>query len=219
MHRLQQHILNRLIAHEDQRYADLKPDEVEGNLFMYHLRQLTSRGLVVKRSDGLYELTAEGKRLVGGMSLETFTPRAQPKIVTLVVCRNETGQYLFYHRRRQPLLGMAGFPYGKIHLGESIADAAVRELFEKTGLAAELEHKGDGYITIYQNGEPVSQIMFHLFYGENPVGELLPDATSGKAFWGTLSDVDNTFMPSVIDLLQLLKDNPMSHFFTELIYK
>ena len=218
MHRLQQHILSRLIAHEDQRYADLKPDEVEGNLFMYHLRQLTSRGLVVKRADGLYELTAEGKRLVGGMSLETLTPRAQPKIVTLVVCRNEEGQYLFYRRRRQPLLGMAGFPYGKIHLGESIADAAVRELFEKTGLAAELEHKGDGYITIYQDSEPVSQIMFHLFYGENPVGELLPDATSGKAFWGTLSDVDKSFMPSVIDLLQLLKDNPTERFFAELVY-
>ncbi len=219
MHRLQQHILNRLIAHEDQRYADLKPDEVEGNLFMYHLRQLTSRGLVVKRADGLYELTAEGKRLVGGMSLETFTPRAQPKIVTLVVCRNEAGQYLFYRRRRQPLLGMAGFPYGKIHLGETIAGAAVRELFEKTGFAAELEHKGDGYITIYQDAEPVSQIMFHLFYGENPVGELLPDSTSGKAFWGTLSDVDATFLPSVVDLLQLLKDNSTEHFFAELVYE
>ena len=219
MHRLQQHILERLIRHENQRYADLKPDEVEGNLFMYHLRQLTNRGLVVKRADGLYELTAEGMRQVDGLSLATLTPRAQPKIVTLVVCRNEMGQYLFYRRRRQPLLGMAGFPYGKIHLGESIADAAIRELFEKTGLATSLEHKGDGYITIYQDDEPVSQIMFHLFYGENPVGELLPDATSGKAFWGTLSDVDKTFMPSVIDLLQLLKDNSTSHFFTELIYK
>lgn len=219
MHRLQQHILDRLIRHENQRYADLKPDEVEGNLFMYHLKQLTSNGQVVKRADGLYELTAEGKRLIGGMSLETFTPRAQPKIVTLVVCRNEAGQYLFYRRRRQPLLGMAGFPYGKIHLGESIADAAVRELFEKTGLAADLEHKGDGYITIYQDDEPVSQIMFHLFYGENPVGELLPDSTSGKAYWGTLSDVDKTFMPSVIDLLQLLKDNLSDRFFAELVYK
>ena len=219
MHRLQQHILERLIRHDNQRYADLKPGEVEGNLFMYHLRQLTSRGLVVKRADGLYELTAEGKRQVGGMSLETFTPRAQPKIVTLVVCRNEAGQYLFYRRRRQPLLGMAGFPYGKIHLGETIADAALRELFEKTGLAAELEHKGDGYITIYQDDEPVSQIMFHLFYGENPVGELLFDSASGKAFWGTLSDVDITFMPSVIDLLQLLEDNQAGRFFIERIYK
>lgn len=219
MHRLQQHILNRLISHEVQRYADLKPDEVEGNMFMYHLRQLISAGQVEKRADGLYELTAQGKRHVDGLSLVTYTTRVQPKIVTLVVCRNEVGEYLFYRRRRQPMLGMAGFPYGKIHLGETVAGAAVRELFEKTGLAAVLEHKGDGYITIYQDGEPVSHIMFHLFYGENPVGELLPDSTSGKAFWGTLSDVDDTFLPSVIDLLQLLKDTPSERFFAELVYE
>ena len=219
MHRLQQHILERLIRHENQRYADLKPSQVEGNLFMYHLRQLTSTGQVVKRNDGLYELTSSGKLLVSGISMETFTPRAQPKIVSLVVCRNKIGQYLFYRRRRQPLLGMAGFPYGKIHLGENINDAAVRELFEKTGLTSRLEHKGDGYITIYQAGEPVSQIMFHLFYGENPVGELLADSTGGKPFWVTLSDIDKTFMPSVVDLLQLLKANPSKRFFAELIYE
>jgi hypothetical protein len=52
MHRLQQHILSQLIHYPERRYADLKPDEVEGNLFMYHLRQLMAAGWVIKREDG-----------------------------------------------------------------------------------------------------------------------------------------------------------------------
>lgn len=220
MHRLQQHILGRLIRHETQRYADLKPAEVEGNLFMYHLRQLTKAGWVAKRPDGLYELTTEGQRYADTLSLTTFSPRVQPRIVTLVVCRNDAGQYLFYRRRRQPLLGMAGFPYGKIHLGETITAAAERELKEKTGLSAELTHRGDGYVTIYQHDEPVSQIMFHLFYGEHPSGRLLPDTTAGKPFWANLGEADDTFMPSVADLLKLLDETPPNErFFTELTYR
>src|SRR5437899_3164953 len=118
MHRLQQHILYQLMRHHDRRYANLKPEDVEGNLFMYHLRQLISKDWVAKREDGHYELTAAGHRHVDGLSFNTLTPRAQPRIVTLLVCRNKAGEYLFLRRKRQPLLGMVGFPYGKIHLGE-----------------------------------------------------------------------------------------------------
>lgn len=219
MHRLQQHILGRLIRHETQRYADLKPHEVEGNLFMYHLRQLMKAGWVGKREDGLYELTADGQHYADTLSLKTFSPRVQPRLVTLMVCRDADGRYLFFRRRRQPLLGMAGFPYGKIHLGESIGDAAARELREKTGLAAELTHRGDGYVTIYHDEQLISQILFHLFYGENPTGKLLPDTTAGKPFWASESEINDGFMPSVRDLLTLLGETPPGErFFTELTY-
>lgn len=218
MHRLQQHILERLIRHENQRYADLKPADVEGNLFMYHLRAVIAKEWVHKRPDGLYELTLEGQRYADRISLTTLTPRSQARIVTLIVCRNASGEYLFYRRRRQPLLGLAGFPYGKVHLGESIAEAAARELHEKTGLAASLVHRGDGYVTMFQGEEPVSQIMFHLFYGENPSGTLLPDSTDGKAFWAPAPIGEAGYLPSVNDLLVLIEQNPHIRFFSELTY-
>ncbi len=69
MHRLQQHILHQLILNERQRYADLKPAEVEGNLFMYHLRCLMKNGHVEKCPDGRYRLAAEGKTYVDRLSL------------------------------------------------------------------------------------------------------------------------------------------------------
>ncbi len=217
MHHLQQHILHQLIRHSQRRYADLKPAEIEGNLFMYHLRQLIRLRYVAKRADGLYELTPTGHRYADGLSLETFAPRAQPKIVTLLACRNEAGEWLLLRRSRQPLLGMVGFPYGKIHLGESIAEASARELAEKAGLTAELVHRGDGYITIRQAGEPISQIMFHLFYGENPQGQLVPESRFGTAFWARPEEAGESVMPSVPELIRLLQTDP-NRFFVELTY-
>jgi ADP-ribose pyrophosphatase YjhB (NUDIX family) len=219
MHRLQSHILSQLILNPERRYADLKPAEVEGNLFMYHLKTLIKQDLVVKGSDGLYRLTLEGKRYADGLSLKTFKPRAQPRIVTLLVIRQGDGQYLFLRRKRQPLLGKVGFPYGKVHLDESIADAAARELHEKTGLTADLSHRGDGYITIYEQAEPVSQIMFHLFYGEEPMGELTAETSVGSAFWAGLESIDETYMPSVRGLLAELAQSGDERFFVELSYR
>ncbi len=217
MHRLQQHILSQLIHHPDRRYADLKPADVEGNLFMYHLRAVIRTGYATKRPDGRYSLTPIGQRYADTLSLKTLTPRAQPRIVTLLVLRDEQGRYLLLRRKRAPLLGIVGFPYGKVHLGESIAMAAARELSEKTGLVAQLVHRGDGYISISQDGDPVSHIMFHLFYGQRPTGQLTADTSAGQAFWADPDPSDPTLMPSVPDLLRLL-DESSGRFFAELNY-
>ncbi len=219
MHQLQQHILHQLIRHHDRRYAQLKPEEIEGNLFMYHLRQLTKAGLVDKRPDGHYELTAQGHRYADGLSLKTFTPRAQPRLTTLLVCQNQAGQYLFLRRKRQPLLDRIGFPHGKVHLGEGVVAAAHRELQEKTGLSAQLAHRGDGYLTYTHNGEPVSQIFFHLFVGREPVGNLTEHTSAGEVFWAQLDDLDARVLPSVPTLLRLLEENPSQRFFAELSYE
>jgi len=218
MHHIQLRILRQLIHQPQCRYSELKSPEMEGNIFMYHLRSLIKAGYVVKGGDGRYGLTAPGAQYAEGLSLETMKPRAQPKIVTLLVCRNAAGEYLFMRRKRQPLLGLAGFPYGKLHLGETVGEAAARELREKTGLECRLAHRGDGYVTTNQTGEPTSEIMFHLFYGENPTGELAPKTKYGANFWAPSAAIDSTYMPSVPDLLALLRDTDQ-RFFAELCYE
>jgi hypothetical protein len=146
MHRLQQHILQQLIMNPRLRYAAIKPHEVEGNLFMYHLKQLIKEGLVEKDADGWYQLTTAGKLYSDRLSLKSLTPRLQARIVTLMAVEDGQGHWLFYRRKRQPLFNLVGFPYGKIHLGESVQQAAQRELKEKTGLEAELEHRGVSHV-------------------------------------------------------------------------
>lgn len=218
MHWIQKHVLAQLITSPRLRYAKIKPGSVEGNLFMYHLRALMKEGLVVKSVDGLYELTPAGKLYADRLSLKTLTPRVQPRIVTLITCRNDQDEWLLYRRKRQPLLGQVGFPYGKLHLDESVEAAASRELMEKTGISASLHHRGDGYITIYESGEVVSQILFHLFYGTDPKGKIKQDQRSGEVFWGRIEDQDN-LIASVRDLVELLRAHPEDRFFAQLTYK
>src|SRR5436189_190302 len=135
MHYLQQHILKSIVLNGPRRFAQMKPREVDGNRFVYHLRALMREGYVEPHQKA-YILTAEGKRYAEGMSLESFKERVQPKIVTLIVLKNKKGEYLLWKRRRVPFRNMVSFPYGKIHLGERLEDAAARELLEKTGLNA-----------------------------------------------------------------------------------
>ncbi len=219
MHDLRKTILKKLILNPTQRYADLKPKDVEGNLFTYHLSALMSSDMVAKRPDGLYELTSAGKLYADRLSMETLNVRSQPKIVTLLVLRNAYGEYLLYKRKKQPMINRVGFPYGKLHLGETLAAAAERELKEKTGLEATLSHRGDGYITVNEKGEPISQILFHLFVGTEPQGQLVTKSGAGENFWARLHYLDAAdLMPGVTDIAKTLENNPMSRFFAEFNY-
>jgi ADP-ribose pyrophosphatase YjhB (NUDIX family) len=217
MHRLQQHILQQLILNPQLRYADIKPREVEGNLFMYHLKQLIGEGLVEKCENGKYRLTPKGMAYVDKLSLASLTPRVQPRIVTLIAVEDGSGQWLLYRRKRQPLINTIGFPYGKIHLGETVHKAAERELLEKTGLTAKLEHRGDGYATVFEGTDPVSEILFHLFYGTKPQGELIEKSHIGEPFWSTLDALPtDEVMPNMLEILELTKAYDGKRFFAEL---
>ncbi len=219
MHDIRKQILRKLITHPTQRYADLKPGNVEGNLFSYHLGAVTKEGWVSKRDDGLYELTPAGKLYADRLTLKTLAPRIQPRIVTLLICRNAYGEYLLHRRQKQPLIGKVGFPYGSVHLGESVAEAAEREFKEKTGLDAELSHRGDGYVTINQKGEPISHIMFHLFIAMNPQGKLKEKVPGGQNFWARIHYLEPAeLIPSVADLIRTLEQSPTSRFFAEFSY-
>ena len=59
----------------------------------------------------------------------------QPQLAVLaVVLRGD--HVLLVRRRNEPDAGLWGFPGGKVDLGETILDAAERELTEETGLTA-----------------------------------------------------------------------------------
>lgn len=218
-HVIQKQILARLISSPYLRYSELKPPNLEGNHFMYHLRSLMREGLVVKNEQGQYLLSSSGKLLADSMSLQNYAPRTQPNIVTLITCQNTKGQWLVYKRKRQPLINQIGFVYGKLHVGETISQAANRELKEKTGLECELTHRGDGYITIYEGNDIVSQIMFHLFYGKNPYGEIAITNKPGEANWAWRDELKfEPYMASVDDLATLIEGSK-ERFFVELVYK
>lgn len=222
MHHIQRTILGELMQGENLRYAQIKPKGLESNVFAYHLKSLKDSGYVMRTSWGTYGLTSVGKRYVDSLSLSNLKPRIQPKIIILLACHDRLGRWLLMKRKVQPLLGKVGFPYGKLHRDEKIAEAAARELFEKTGLQAVLHHRGDGYITIRsaEDKEPVSEVLFHLFTGVAPSTDPHAHHPAGELFWATPDQdwSDNKMMPSMPDLIKLLEAPAEARFFTELDY-
>ncbi|MFH0937342.1 MAG: NUDIX domain-containing protein [Candidatus Daviesbacteria bacterium] len=219
MHPLRRQILYKLITNPFLPFSKLKPKEVESNLFIYHLKGLISEGLVQKRTDGKYELTPEGNIFADKLSLENFKPRIQPKIITLIVCQNKKKELLLYKRNRQPVLGLVGFPYGKIHLGEKVAQAAERELREKTGVKANLLHRADVYLTTYREGDILSEVFCHVFEGKNPKGELNKNSEIGECFWEKVTDFsDKKYIPGFKNVYKLVKKPSKNLVFAEFVY-
>ncbi len=64
-----------------------------------------------------------------------------PRVGSALIVRDEANRILLGKRNKDPQRGNWVLPGGKIHAFESIADAAVRELAEETGLTVEVKHQ------------------------------------------------------------------------------
>ena len=205
MHEIQQRVLTTLMNTDYARFRDLKVPDVDSNQFVYHLKRLLTEELIVKKGIN-YSLTSKGKEYVGRLSSLNYQVRIQPKIVTLIVAKDVKGRYLLYQRRLQPFIGKVGFPYGKIHLGETIAKAAQRELVEKCGLKAKLEHIGDAYVVSYEQDELISHMLFHVFLATEVTGKLIESSKYGTFFWEEVTSTNSTrFFPGFAEIFKAVQ--------------
>jgi hypothetical protein len=216
MHDIQKYLLKRLASSESARYSDIRPPKVEGNQFAYHLKEVMNAGLVEKKNTK-YILTKKGEMLADRMSMETFKKRIQPKIVTSIVCKkyqNKNEEILFCRRLKQPFFNYPALPYGKIHLGEKVSDAARRELLEKTGIdVPDLSFCGNVYILIYKKGKLFSHILHHVFECQitgSAANKTLPQ----NCFWSK-NRPNESCLPRTQEIIALVKQKK-SPFFKEL---
>ena len=220
MHFIDKHILQLLAQHSTRRFSELKLSRIESNTFTYHLRKLVERGYVKKVPEG-YALTSKGVHYSTAVHFQDYSIRIQPKIVTLTVCKDAEGKLLMYRRAKQPFLDMIGFPYGKIHMGEPVEDAAARELIEKTGTTAKLVQKGIMYLLVTDpEGEIITHMLFHIFLGTDPktIGEPHP-SQFGEVCWMSEGELAGAhLMPGVTDVLRVATSQEPGLQFEELSF-
>jgi ADP-ribose pyrophosphatase YjhB (NUDIX family) len=101
--------------------------------------------------------------------------------------RRTDGKQVVQQRLKQPFYGYWGRPTGKIRWGETIIEAAARELEEETGLAADLQFESIYHKMDYneETGELLEDKIFFIVAGENPTGDFIEEFEGGRNAWMT----------------------------------
>jgi ADP-ribose pyrophosphatase YjhB (NUDIX family) len=193
LHYYQIELVKRLAETPALRFNDLLIEGLESEHMNYHLKQLIDQGLVEKINSN-YALTDSGKDYCNLMDSETEIIEKQPKTSIIIwgVRKNKKGEieHLLNKRLRQPYYGKIGRITGKVKFGETLKEAAARELYEEAGLKAKslilenIYHK----LRKRENGDWVQDVIFYIFFCKGFSGKFIPSTPIQENFWITKSN-------------------------------
>lgn len=197
IHQAQTQILRELLFVDKAGFAKLqKPTGLTSDHFKFHIKRLRELGYIEKQSAGQYSLSTKGKEYANKLDTDNNTIERQPKTaVILVVEKREDNKnlYLLQERLKHPYFGFWGFPGGKIRWGETILQAAARELNEETGLHGEFKHQGVYHEHVIQteSGELLEDKIFHIVHCSKTTGKMIERFDGGRNAWLTLGQAKN----------------------------
>ncbi len=134
----QNQIIKKLALSQGLRFSEILWDEVSSEHMNYYLKKLIELGYVEKNKLK-YCLTSFGKDYCNRTDYSMKEVERQPKtgVILFVTRMGKIGvEYLVNKRLRQPYFGKVGRMTGKVKFGETLEEAAKRELLEETGLVA-----------------------------------------------------------------------------------
>lgn len=193
-HSAQVAILRHLLFQPRAAFSELqKATELSSDHFNFHLKKLIDENYVEK-SEKHYKLTNKGKEYANRMDTDENEIEKQPKVSVAITIerKNKKGEreFLFQQRKKNPYFDFWGRVGGKVRWGESVIEAANRELLEETGLSADFEyrllyHKRD---FDKATGKLLEDKIFLCVYADNYSGELLESFEGGVNKWMTAEE-------------------------------
>jgi 8-oxo-dGTP diphosphatase len=132
----------------------------------------------------------------------------RPIIAVLAVVLRGEGpdtRALIVQRAQQPNAGRWGFPGGVLELGETVAEGAMRELLEETGITA--EPAGILIVHVAVSRDESGRVQFHYVLvavrGVWHSGEGEPADDAAACAWASRSDIEAGLYPTFPTLLPL----------------
>lgn len=167
-----------------------KATDLTSDHFNFHIKKLIEEGYVEKTGRE-YKLTHRGKEYANRMDTDENEIEKQPKVsVALIVERkNAKGEreFLFQQRKKNPYFDFWGRVGGKVRWGESVIEAANRELLEETGLQAKFEYKLLYHKRDFSKstGKLLEDKLFLCMHATEYSGELIESFEGGVNRWMT----------------------------------
>jgi len=215
IHPLQAAILCDLLIVREVRFAKLNCQNVPTDQFTFHLKSLIAEKLITKSTSGLYQLTAKGKEFANRFDTQKVSFEKQAKVSVLLVCK-QGAKYLIQQRLKEPYYGYHGFLGGKITIGETVQEAAIREFREETGLKAiklslqVVKHKMD----YSPDGTLLEDKFFFIFLVTKFSGKLIEIYAGGKNMWLTRQEISHLpkMFDGVLDTLDSALQNKLKFY-------
>ena len=160
LHHIQRGIILSLTTQSPLRFTDLRPPRIPNNTFSYHLKKLVNAGYVESTDSTGYTLTRKALKLVGFTDAQANRV-ATPVLITILYITNSEGEVLLLNRDIAPFRGWYGLPSGTIHMGETVDQAARRELSEKTGISETAPIKQVGVLDFQYRKEASDDLFAH----------------------------------------------------------
>jgi ADP-ribose pyrophosphatase YjhB (NUDIX family) len=188
MHWIARHILKRLAFADNLTYSELKPEQVEGNLFQYHARSLEKDGLITRGVDG-YALTNAGQVVVADLSqTKLMRRREQPQLMVAVVVRRGP-EILLFEWKRHPYRGRISLPMGRHGAEMDIVTAAADQLFWKAGLVGTPAYIGQVELITCGVKDIDAHTLINVVEFTDTTETALPDGMTGQYLWAEIGDI------------------------------
>lgn len=188
IHPFQKELIHKLASVDKARFNDLLIDGLESEHMNYHLKKLLALKFV-RKLDDLYLLTNIGKDYLNLLDDQVKIIEKQPKTSVLlhVIRKDRKGkvEQLVSRRSIHPYMGKVGRLTGKVRFGETMKEAAERELYEETGLKAESFILEEVYhkIRLDQNNIAVQDVLFYRFFITGISGSFIKRTPVQENLW------------------------------------
>lgn len=205
LHHVQKSIIDKLSTKDTARYAELKPDDMDGNQFTYHIKQLLSAKLIQRDDEGNYSLTKSGKT---HLVYRYENPSNSAHTIFLVVIR--CGEKLLLRKRLvQPMLGFSGFVHGEPSAEENLTDTIIARVKNKTGLQiSDIKINSGGLIKI-SNNENIVESFSHAIIVTTEIDNVrlpISQDETGENFWINQKEIGSVenLLPSCQKILEMI---------------
>jgi len=129
---------------------------------------------------------------------------------------------LLIKREKGDYIGLWGLPGGKIERNEHLSEAAVREIFEESGVESEFKnHLGFVSEHLMENGKIIEHFLLHICELEPKTTETL-DTDEGKVAWfdlNQLSEMKDKIIPSDFPIIEKIVKNKEKNYFNCILEK